>query len=844
MRRPRRLDALLWLSLASVAPAAACDDEPPALVSLSLDRTSVDVSGSAQTITFTLRVTDAESGGCGGVDYVAIYTVGPARLHSAMTSVMTLVSGTALDSVRTAQVTIPRYSEAGTWAISQIVVKDKVDNWTRLYQADLAAAGLPSEFTVIDATPDSTGPQVASLAFSPTTVDVSTDAQRIDFTLRVTDDLSGGTYLAIYLASPSRTHSAFASTSVAAQFAQVDAVRSLSITIPTLVEGGTWFISQIYMTDAVGNVRRYMTSDLSAAGLPTTFTVVSPTSDVSPPQLLALSLPTTRINCSLVQQTVLVTLRASDNLSGTRWIGVYFAPPAGGGGPAVYSSCYAPLVRTSGDANDGTYAIPVTFPPCSAEGCWTVSSVHLQDAVGRSVTLYTAALTAAGFPVDLCNGFESGTPRAVIKTPHSGHKASGERVTVVAELVSGTPAETSQVQFEYRLQGDPAWTAIPPANLNHPNPDVDHPYFVHWDVSLLSPGTYELRAVAADLVGGVDPSPEVVTLLVDPAAPNLVERPDLLGRTRQRIEVATSADASILSADSSDERLHAVHLRAGSAQGDDWLEATSLPPGEFTSPVFGARHVVGGVELQFDSGQASLSGGHEADVLITYLDQDDDGLVDGTTIAEEKLAIYEYDRASDRLEKLDAQARAPRANVVRGRSHQVSTFVLVEELPSGTISGTVLDAATGSAVVGAAVSTNAGGYATVTDSSGAYSLSVEVGSYQVSVQATGFRTASRSNLVVTQASVTLADFDLTQGSLTSVSPSTGSTSGGTAITLTGAGFVPDSTVFVGGRAATSVLVLSGTAITAVTPPGATTGPVDVEVTTPDGELVLLIHGFE
>lgn len=838
MSRPCALEAILWLTLAGVAPAAACDTAPPALVSLAPDRTTIDVSGDSQTITFTLRVTDAASEGCGGVDYVAIYTVGPNRIHNAYTSVMTLVSGDELDGVRSARITIPRFSEPGAWAISQLVIKDKVGNWTKLNQADLVAAGLPGGFTVVNPTPDYTGPQVASLAFSPTTVDVSAAAQRIDFSLRVTDDLSGGAYVAIYLASPSRSHSAW--TSIRAT-PQVDANRSLSITIPTLVEGGTWFVHEVYMTDAVGNVRRYSTSDLIAASFPTTFTVVSPTSDVTDPQLLQLSLPTTRIDCSLDEQQVSVTLRASDDLSGLSGIGVYFASPTRA--TQVYTSAFAPPLRTSGDATDGTYSVPITFPPCSEEGCWTLAIVYLSDARGNSVSLYTADLTGAGFPVELCNGFKPGAPRAVIKTPHSGHKASGERVTVVAELVSGRPADTSQVRFEYRLQGGP-WTTIPPANPNHPNPDVDHPYFVHWDVSALSPGTYELRAVAMDLLGAADPSPEVVTLVVDPTGPNLVERPDLLGRNQQRIEVAASAEASLLSADTSDERLHAVHLRAGSAQGDDWLAGTSLPPGEFTSPVFGGRHVVGGVELRFDSGQTTLDGGNEGDVLLTYLDQDDDGIVDGTTVPEGKLAIYEYHRAADHLEKLDDQARASTANVVRGRFHHAATFVLIEQLPFGTISGTVLDAATGSPVGGATVTTNMGGYASVTDASGLYTLDVEIGTYQVSVQAAGYRSSARAVVVVTQASVSVGDFALTQGSLTSVSPATGSTSGGTPITLSGTGFAPDSTVFFGGRPATSIQVQSSTTVTAVTPPGTTAGLVDVEVTTPDGELVRLIQAFE
>lgn len=54
-------------------------------------------------------------------------------------------------------------------------------------------------------------------------------------------------------------------------------------------------------------------------------------------------------------------------------------------------------------------------------------------------------------------------------------------------------------------------------------------------------------------------------------------------------------------------------------------------------------------------------------------------------------------------------------------------------------------------------------------------------------------------------------------SVTAVSPSTGTTFGGTTITITGTGFTAGATVQVGGTAATDVVVVSSTSITAKTP---------------------------
>lgn len=68
--------------------------------------------------------------------------------------------------------------------------------------------------------------------------------------------------------------------------------------------------------------------------------------------------------------------------------------------------------------------------------------------------------------------------------------------------------------------------------------------------------------------------------------------------------------------------------------------------------------------------------------------------------------------------------------------------------------------------------------------------------------------------------------------VTAVSPASGSTTGGTPVTITGSGFSGTTAVRFGSAAAASFAVVSDTQITAVTPAG--TGTVQVTVTTPAG----------
>ncbi|MGH9423699.1 MAG: IPT/TIG domain-containing protein [Thermoanaerobaculia bacterium] len=78
-------------------------------------------------------------------------------------------------------------------------------------------------------------------------------------------------------------------------------------------------------------------------------------------------------------------------------------------------------------------------------------------------------------------------------------------------------------------------------------------------------------------------------------------------------------------------------------------------------------------------------------------------------------------------------------------------------------------------------------------------------------------------------------YSLPAPTVTSVAPSTGPTSGGTLVTITGTGFQTGATVSFGALATTDVTVVSATSITARTPLGPVTGPlaVDVVVTNPD-----------
>jgi hypothetical protein len=79
-------------------------------------------------------------------------------------------------------------------------------------------------------------------------------------------------------------------------------------------------------------------------------------------------------------------------------------------------------------------------------------------------------------------------------------------------------------------------------------------------------------------------------------------------------------------------------------------------------------------------------------------------------------------------------------------------------------------------------------------------------------------------------------------SISAISPSAGSTKGGTAVSITGSGFSSGATVTIGGMAASVVAVQGSQTITASTPASSAAGAVDVVVTSA-GRTATLTRGF-
>jgi beta-lactamase superfamily II metal-dependent hydrolase/DNA/RNA endonuclease YhcR with UshA esterase domain len=183
-----------------------------------------------------------------------------------------------------------------------------------------------------------------------------------------------------------------------------------------------------------------------------------------------------------------------------------------------------------------------------------------------------------------------------------------------------------------------------------------------------------------------------------------------------------------------------------------------------------------------------------------------------------------------------------------GTTLQSAPWVVTDPTPNATITApaSVTAASTGNTASVA----NAGGGATynwsitngsITAGTGTNSITFTagaVGTLTLQVTVTAFA-APCSDTKSANVNVTAAPIPLT---VTSVVPPAGKTTGGKDVTVHGTGFQSGATVTFGGSAATNVVVVNATTITAKTPAHAG-GAVNVTVTNPDTSSATLTNGY-
>ncbi|MGH2973608.1 MAG: calcium-binding protein [Solirubrobacterales bacterium] len=246
------------------------DHTAPTLTDFSLSPAALDTSTGSAQINFTVTASDDYS----GVAFASVNYARPTGNPQISAPVRYLQSGTELAGTWAESSTLRQYSSKGTYTIKDVYVYDHAGNYTRYKTADLAAAGYPTTFQQTGAD-DHTAPVLTDLSISPTTIDTSTQDQKVDLLVHVTDDLAGldgdaGTVDA-EVNGPTGIHFYPLYFGKLVSGTATDGVWDVSFTIPRYAKQGTYTVFEVDADDNVYNRFYHETQFLSDAGYPTTF---------------------------------------------------------------------------------------------------------------------------------------------------------------------------------------------------------------------------------------------------------------------------------------------------------------------------------------------------------------------------------------------------------------------------------------------------------------------------------------------------------------------------------------------------------------------------------------------
>jgi len=220
-------------------------------------------------------------------------------------------------------------------------------------------------------------------------------------------------------------------------------------------------------------------------------------------------------------------------------------------------------------------------------------------------------------------------PVAYLYSPQQGKRVWGNAVSVIA----GASVSTEEVIFQYKAaEGD--WQDMGPA-------DTREPFSLYWDVTGLSAGAYQVRAVAYSENASSSLENEGIEVMISRADADIVENGDgdvsPMGCHERRERVNASHDAEVIIADGT-----SVIIPAGTVSGDTYLEIANVQSAELSRVLPATEACLEGVgifrRIEFANGTHVFP--TEITLVMPYVDHNDDGVLDNTHIDASSLSIY------------------------------------------------------------------------------------------------------------------------------------------------------------------------------------------------------------
>ncbi|MBU1099793.1 MAG: T9SS type A sorting domain-containing protein [Bacteroidetes bacterium] len=342
------------------------DITAPSLSGFSFSPSSLKITGSNLTVSFSVSAEDDSS----GIDKinVSFSSLAGGGEKSAQIKKINSTSATVSDEIN-----FGKNPVLGEWAASVTII-DNDRNEISYSASDLQNIGIDAILSIVSES-DETPPELTEFSFSPSAFDLVSGNSEISFAISASDNLSGIDEVSVSF-SPSGNGGS--KTETIRKINGASNTFSGTIDLGNNPSEGEWYAS-VSLKDVEGNSITYSTNDLADSGFDNTLTVFS-TVDSTPPELTGFSFSPAAIDVSQSQHEIGFSISCIDDISGIDEIVLEFSPEGNGG------SKTESYKRINGGYSSITGSMDFGNNP--KEGIWH-ASISLKDVEGNS-TIYSA----------------------------------------------------------------------------------------------------------------------------------------------------------------------------------------------------------------------------------------------------------------------------------------------------------------------------------------------------------------------------------------------------------------------------------------------------------------------
>jgi len=222
---------------------------------------------------------------------------------------------------------------------------------------------------------DLTSPELTSFTMSTQSVDVTSSSQTVTVYIGLRDPSGVETPNISAAGTDNEGTAGFAVVTLDSGTIN-DGIWKAVLTIPQNALAGSWKVNIFPVSDLASNTWDFFGP---GNGYDASFTVISGNNDSEPPVLQSFQLGSQSVDVSNGSATLEVTMRITDNDSGTETPNVSARSIDG-----QATAGFANVTLSSGDANDGVWLATLTIPQNTVLGDWEVSIFPLTDSAGNT----------------------------------------------------------------------------------------------------------------------------------------------------------------------------------------------------------------------------------------------------------------------------------------------------------------------------------------------------------------------------------------------------------------------------------------------------------------------------